>query len=390
MTLDCDVLVVGAGPAGSSAARAAAISGAKTIFIDKKREIGVPVQCAESISKNLIPLLPFKIPNEQLLWRTNGISFWVEDISVNRIGKFWSGTAISREKFDKWLAGNAVNSGAKLLLNTKLINLEFSGDYNVTKAVVETAKGEKEIRPKAIVAADGVDSTVLKLLDLFNPSEGTFAEVYTWEMDDLNLTAPHLEQVFVGDFTPSGYAYIFPKSKKRANVGVGGIFPKNELKSYFDEFLKIKPVKKQVKDAKFIIEKSGRAPFGKIVDEWVFGNVLIVGDAASHNLKPFIEGILPSIICGNIAGKVAAISEDKNAIRSYSNQIYDTIGSLFSDSYKLMDQLYEVFKMEEEKKYLLAFGLAADIFSTRDLSLLRDKEYDEIKKLLQNQLKKFS
>ena len=59
MVIKCDVLVVGAGPAGSSAARAAAEAGASTICIDKKEEIGHPVQCAEGIGTYLFPLLPF-------------------------------------------------------------------------------------------------------------------------------------------------------------------------------------------------------------------------------------------------------------------------------------------------------------------------------------------
>lgn len=78
MVIRCDVLVVGAGPAGSSAARAAAEAGAHTILIDKKKEIGVPVQCGEGIGTYLFPFLPFKIPAEQVVWKLTGISFWAD------------------------------------------------------------------------------------------------------------------------------------------------------------------------------------------------------------------------------------------------------------------------------------------------------------------------
>ena len=139
--IECDVLVVGAGPAGSSAARASAKAGAKTIFIDKKKEIGLPVQCGESISDYLIPLLPFKIPKEQLIWKIDGMLFYAEDIAIKRTGKTWSGYAISRKNFDKWLANKAGNAGAKLLINTELIDLEVKDEYNVTKAIVKTPRG---------------------------------------------------------------------------------------------------------------------------------------------------------------------------------------------------------------------------------------------------------
>ena len=88
MTIKCDVLVVGAGPAGSSAARASSINGIKTILIDKKEEIGKPVQCAEGIGKYLITYLPYKIPDEHLIWKMDGMFFWTDDISIEQKGDF--------------------------------------------------------------------------------------------------------------------------------------------------------------------------------------------------------------------------------------------------------------------------------------------------------------
>ena len=74
MSINCDVLVVGGGPAGSSAARASAINGANTILIEKKGKID-QISCAEGLGSYLFPLLPFKIPRSQLKWRIDGISF---------------------------------------------------------------------------------------------------------------------------------------------------------------------------------------------------------------------------------------------------------------------------------------------------------------------------
>jgi len=116
VALNCDVLVVGAGPAGSSAARAAAEAGARTIVIEKKREIGVPVQCGEGIGSYLFPFLPFKIPTEQLIWKLNEISLWADDITVARTGSLWSTYMVNRNDFDAWLAKTAENRGAQLLV----------------------------------------------------------------------------------------------------------------------------------------------------------------------------------------------------------------------------------------------------------------------------------
>ena len=72
MKIECNVLVVGGGPAGSSAARAAAKNGANTILIEKENKIS-QVSCAEAIGSYLFPLLPFKIPKNQLIWKINGM-----------------------------------------------------------------------------------------------------------------------------------------------------------------------------------------------------------------------------------------------------------------------------------------------------------------------------
>ncbi|MBK5191405.1 MAG: FAD-dependent oxidoreductase, partial [Methanosarcinales archaeon] len=115
MALNCDVLVVGAGPAGSSAARAAAEAGAHTILIDKKKEIGVPVQCGEGFGSYLVPFLPFKIPQELLIWKLNEISLWADGITIARTGSLWTTYMVNRNDFDTWLAKMAENRGAQLL-----------------------------------------------------------------------------------------------------------------------------------------------------------------------------------------------------------------------------------------------------------------------------------
>jgi len=138
MTIECDVLVVGGGPAGCSAARAAAKQGAKTILIEEHEEIGIPVQCAEGIGKYLIPFLPFKIPGEQLKWEIKGMTFWADDILIERNGGIWAGYTLNRAEWDKWLASLAVKEGAQLKCNSKLVDLEYDDNFIVKKAIVKT------------------------------------------------------------------------------------------------------------------------------------------------------------------------------------------------------------------------------------------------------------
>ena len=393
--MKCDVLVVGAGPAGSSAARAATKAGAKTIFIDKKKEIGVPVQCAECIGKYLFPYLPFKIPKEQLIWKLDGVSFWADDITIERSGGIWSSYAINRKTFDKWLAANAVNAGAKLLTNAELVDLEIENEYNVKRAFIRTPRGETQIEPKVVIAADGVDSTVLKLLGFNIEKKQNCGEILSYEMKKVNIEKPKYDHVFIGDFAPGSYGYIFPKSESTANIGVGRLFQEKDLEKCFEEFLEVPQVKRQIKNGVTLEEKSGLAPFRYIVDKWVYGNILLCGDSANQNFKPFIEGFLPAIICGDIAGKTAFdYLNDKTSLDIYTKNINNKLGVFFRDSDMLGNLMYELVKSSNKKGRVLLLGISTNVLTLNEIEKLKHKNYNTIKNRLKewnsSKIKQFS
>ena len=380
--IECDVLVVGCGPAGASAARAAATMGAKVICIDKKKEVGVPVQCAEGIGSYLFPYLPFKIPKHQLKWRIDGIRFWVDGVEITRTGGFWEGYTIDRKKFDKWLAKLATKSGATVLMGTEF--LRFLSDKK-NRAVVCFREGKETlIKAKCVIGADSSDSAVLKGLGCYEPKEGDVADVYSWEMTNLKLNSPHLEQIFVGEFAPGAYGYIFPKSDKTANVGVGISFTKKEPREYFENFLGMDEVKKQVKDAKLVVEKSKKAVWGDISKQWAYGNVLLAGDTANHNLKPFLEGILPAIISGNLAGELAHLVCKGEVVETedYLKELDKRLDHHFAISKELMKTAQHIFRIPDKKKDLLFVGMASQLFELERISELEDYSYEVLKTIL--------
>ena len=387
MVIECDVLVVGAGPAGSSAAWAAAKGGAKTIFIDKKKEVGVPVQCAEGIGSYLISHLPFKMPKDQLLWKIDGISFNVDDITIERKGGMWSGYAINRGKFDKWLADNAVKAGAKLLLETELIDLEAREGYQVSTARVKTNNVETEIKPKVVIAADGVDSTVLKMLGFEIDLEKT-GYVYSFELSGVKVNS-NRDYMFFGDFAPGGYGYIFPLSNNRANVGVAALFKKDSIEELYNNFLELPEVKNILNGKGHAVkEKSGLVPFLSQTERCHYGNVLLSGDVANQNLKPFVEGTLPGIICGDIAGQSAVryITEGRE-LGSYTAIIKKKCG-FFEYSDILTNMMYETGKKTGKKYHLIRAGMSLDLFSLEELNHLNTLDYSGLKKAMLERYKK--
>jgi len=372
MTLECDVLVVGGGPAGSSAARAAAKKGAKTILIEKQKRI-TNVPCAEGIGSYLFPLLPFKIPKNQLLWKIDGIAFSDGETEIIQHGTFYRGWSIEREKFDNWLLNEAKNSGAQVLMNTECINLKLSKEKIVNQIEIKQKKKTHIIQPKKIIAADGVESNIARNLGILQKTEESVGHVYSWEMKNVDIKYPHYEQMYFGDFAPRAYAYVFPKSSTNANIGVGSTKGEKKLENYFEEFVEgiIHP---QTKNAVKTVNRSGKAPIKNMIPETIYGNVIFTGDAANQNFKPYVEGILPSIICGDIAGK-AAPSKDNC---SYEDLIKTKLGKQFKQSNKILEKMYDYDKLPKKKKNLINMYLFA-FMDIDKIEELKSKDIDTIK-----------
>ncbi|MBN1762618.1 MAG: NAD(P)/FAD-dependent oxidoreductase [Methanomicrobia archaeon] len=384
MAHECDVLVVGAGPAGSSAARAAAAAGAHTICIDKKRAIGVPVQCGEGIGAYLFPFLPFKIPQDLLIWTLEEISLWAGGSTVTRAGRLWTTYMLNRNDFDAWLAKTAEFQGAHVLTNTELVDLEVDSNNTVTNATIRTPEGEKQIKPRVVIAGDGVDSTVLKLLGFKIDKRTTCGKVLSYELNNLRLGNPKSFQVFLGDFAPGAYAYILPKSRTTANVGAGTIVPQKKVKSCYEEFLELPQVKKQLSYGVVVADKSGWAPIRHLTDKWVYGNVLLVGDVANQNFKPFVEGIIPTLICGDQAGKTAAeFIRGKSPLDTYPNRVRDKLGTFFSESDQLIPLLYESGASTDRKEDLLRLALFANIISMKQFEKLKHEDASMIESIVE-------
>ena len=66
-----------------------------------------------------------------------------------------------------------------------------------------------KIKPKIVIAADGVNSTVANALNLIKERKCSFAHITSFEMSNVKIANPHLEQIFFDDFAPKGFAYIF-------------------------------------------------------------------------------------------------------------------------------------------------------------------------------------
>ncbi len=289
-----DVLVVGSGPAGSTAAMYAAKAGADVMMIERRSAVGAPVRCGEYMPSNgeIVKMFPnltdedslFDIPRKLVCRETLGIKLVDPKGKVTLLDM--PGYTIDRDVFDSHLADRAVEEGAKLVTGCSF--------DRISDGVARTSQGDIEY--KVIIGADGPGSRVARSLGLSrnrNPYPAVTAQV----KGDFE---PYL-YMFFGDIAPGAYSWIIPKDG-RANVGVGCSprFSDGLVTQYFDRFAEKRGFSEHSRVQGKYVPSEGPIP------STVSGNGMLVGDSAGQVISVNGGGIPLAMIAGRIGGTVAA------------------------------------------------------------------------------------
>jgi digeranylgeranylglycerophospholipid reductase len=305
-----DVIVVGAGPAGSTAARYAAAGGASVLMLEKDRDVGYPVRCGEAVSHD--GLIQFIEPNPKFIASTVTRFRLVAPNGKEVVPKLdGAGYVLERRLFDYELAKIAANRGAEVITKAYAYDLlrNASGEACGVRALIKDAK--VEIMGKIVIGADGVESrvgrwagidTTCHIRDMESCAQMTISGI--------SVDEDILDFYFGDEVSPGGYLWVFPKGKNSANVGIGISVECAKQKSairYLKEF-----VDRKFPNAAVLTHIAGGVPCAKTCDSIVKNRVLLVGDAA-HQVNPTSGGgIISGMIGGMLAGEVAAEAIAKN------------------------------------------------------------------------------
>ncbi len=286
-----DVVVAGAGPAGSTAARYAAREGLRVLLIDRRSEVGVPVQCGEYVATNgevrrIFPTVAdledlMVVPEREKEVNTDTIRIWTPGMQSFDVP--FAGYTVRRDRMDQGIADQAVAAGAELRTRTTFLDLR--GDEVVTD--------RGTVRTKVLVGADGPRSRVAKSVGLQSPVSAPAMSV------TLDGEFGTVTDLFFGNLAPGGYAWVIPK-RGCANVGLGTWQHfHGRLDSLFHRFLESRGLPRAH-------GTGGYVPVLGPVPRSVRRGVMLVGDAAGHVMATNGGGINVAMICGRIAGLTAA------------------------------------------------------------------------------------
>lgn len=351
-----DIIVVGAGPAGTVAARFAAMQGVDVLVLEKDRDVGYPVRCAEAISKRNV--VPFIEPNDKWIAAKinkyafvspNGEEVVIEFDEVN-------GYVLERRIFDYELGRLASEAGAQIQTRVYVNGLILEGE-KVCGVKAEYQGKQIEIRSKIVIGADGVESRVGRWAGIethidYRDMESCF-QVTAANVDNVD---PGTLYFYLGtNYAPGGYFWVFPKGDKLANIGLGisgGDNKKRSALSFLNDNMK-----KFFPNASVLTQIAGGVPCALTLERISGDGIMLVGDAA-RQVNPLTGGGIGSgMIGGRVAGEIAGEAIRKNNLQ-------------------LLDNYHNAWMKERGKSHLIFDKLKEGIFNISD-----DEFNDIIKKL---------
>jgi digeranylgeranylglycerophospholipid reductase len=330
-----DIAVIGAGPAGSTAARAAALPGRRVCLFERNARPGYPVRCGEGIGHRSF----IAHAGSRMEWTKNRItrSVMVSPSGTRvTLGDIGENYILDRKKMDGELAAEAVKTGAELFLSTPIVEvIRTDGGY-------ECRSPDRSWCASIVIIADGVESRAARFLGwntALDPSDiepCAFCRVTSASIDQKTCV------FFVGSaVAPGGYAWIFPRGDGEANVGAGIIGTRSgpgRAKEYLLKFLEKELPGAPVKDL-----HCGGVPVARYLRPLVRGGALLAGDAARQVNCISGAGIHYSLFAGRLAGETAVHAfrqdgtVDYRRLSRYETEWIKTYGKQQERSYALKE-----------------------------------------------------
>ncbi len=364
-----DVIVIGGGPAGSVAAKFASENGASVLLLERDREAGIPVRCAEGVSLRGIAQF-IEINKKWIATKIDVATLFAPNGESAKMYNNGTGLVLERRIFDAALCEEAVRFGAEFVTKADAIGLTWENG-KISGVKVNYLNEIIEIECDIVIGADGVESRVGRWAGIkTNVALKDIDTCIQYTLSGIDIEENACEFYFGRDVSPGGYVWVFPKNKNTANVGIGlaGHFSHAKgPKKFLDEF-----IQKRFPDGQKIYTVCGGVTTADTLSEIVRDNIMLVGDAA-RQVNPITGGgIVQGMIAGSLAGKVAAEAVQKKRfngkfLKKYRKEWDKKIGNNQKIMYKIKEKVLEMGDEKFNSLVKICQNIPADKFTVKAL-----------------------
>ena len=385
-----DVVVIGSGPAGATTARIAAEQNLRVLLVDKKQELGSPIQCSGAVSHHALeatgvfpdpefihePIYGFAIYNQ--VGEQTTIDY--RKLKPAEYGpgdeRKPLGYVVDRRRFDRYLMTQAERAGVEVWLKTEGLGYKAKpeGDCEV---YLRRFNEEITVQAKVLVGADGLQSQVGKWAGMQTHIKlPELASCLQFIVDQVE-TSGLLEIITGHEWAPGGYAWVFPKGHGYAEVGLGvarTLTPHN-AQWHVDHFIKNSFFKERFAQSKILEIQGGGVPLAAPLKTQYADNLILVGDAARH-VNPITGGGIHTALSGGLIAarflhdfirEGAAATADH--LEAYQQRWLKALGNKMWKLYKVKTEIFRTPDIPTRDAML--YQTMADYFSP-------DSEYKKI------------
>jgi len=361
-----DLVVVGGGPAGSSAAFTAAKNGIKVALLEKENSIAETVRTSgvtwiQSIKE-------FGIPDDCFNPIRN-FSFCSPNNEITISDSIPRAAVLDVRKTFRWLANEAEKAGADIFvkINVNEVIKNDKGDIVGVRGV--GSNGKMIFHSKVVIDASGFPSTVCKAMG-FVTQWKRFGAGAEYEVKVENVDSETWWLMVGQQYSPAGYAWIFPVGDNIVRIGVGIGKPESNVDptQRLEELMKSKlgPIKKLGKITPIEFHY-GLIPNDGLSRKTVFNNLILVGDSAGQANPLVLEGIRYAIKFGRVAGKVSSDAiktgkTDESTLYPYEEKWRKEIESKITSAGKVQDRWIGLSDEEWDKELDIIKELKAEEF----------------------------
>jgi len=347
MKHDADVLVIGASPAGISAALAAAAQDIDVTLIEQKSGIGDPPHPANTFFQGMFDKTNEVVHSEYVIREMTGAE--IVSPSGSRIVVDAPGYIIDRRKFDEYHVRKLIEQNVDIRTGVTAHNI-IKKDKKI-----QTSTSDRTFTSEIVIIADGISSKLSALAGL-NPTK--YPHDIAWaveaEVEADGIGEPDFFEYHVGSIAPGWKATYSPGGGDRANLGVFVRRHGQDVSGFFDLWLERFKKQKNISNLRIVRKYTGGDPIATIPNKIVSAGIMVTGGAAGQSGIGY--GMRAGEICGSVAAK--AIAASKTSARALSEYRH-LWGKEFGSEYRLGRSALEALRKMDDTEIDRLVGLFA-------------------------------